>query len=1013
MNSLNWAGCFSGDGVHLSQEGETKLSQRFIRWIKATHILMEGIVQHLLLSCTCGCTLQEHLSRARVAVRKVHRLVPAQSISLRPDFSYDAGVSRWTCHGVIMHLMSVKTAPYSGHPFLFTESSRIFIGDVYSKHYLTVTSVTPAPQNSTYPVLTLGSNGMSYYAGPEEEEDWEELFRVDEGGSRRNKNGICWGGETRQSNASKSGVDVNKKRHSNISDANSIEHTSRPVHSNNKDVGNYCSGNVLLNESTNKNSKNLTHVQSDILNEEENEILHGNNERVLTSTSNTPVTKTLFIGSETVDTPKSHKSTSKVFVHSISQSSFSAHESSVGNIADVSSVNESRDPVHGESDDELTLYYITSETRIVLLSFDPYDDVPDCSPVKEEKQPYYYNPQVEVVMKRLVTCLSHLQEIGSRQCLTVQCGVVLHGAPFFELELMAKQSAQQLCLSTITALCDFSNKREVAKLYASARKKNPAMVIIQMGDTFLCDSMDGEPNPAVPVLLEVLQSLWESRSTVVTVCICNKIEKLSNKVRKALGFDVYNVLPDVSLREVIIRRFLQHKGYFIQSQAVEREARKFSNLSVRDLGEERSSEIDQNSSGCASLVEMAADCSVPSTSAYEVQVNEVNEAKVTEDADEMENTATVQDEKPKNHCWTKIDQMKNTATAPKGKTCREPDRKLKCYEEDVATLAKATVYCSCAEVHEIVHKKLLEEGDISGGLPADFVPHLIRANDRGFVPPTRWEDILGYSSLKNVLQRMVREYREDPERCPLQSLLLYGPPGCGKTMFVKALATETSFSYFLILGSVVLSKYVGETEKLVRGVVERAKAAAPSIVFIDELESLCEDRGSDNTGAPVALLLELISSCAPTPQDPLTSVLFVGATNMPHLIDQGLLQAGYLSRMVHVGLPDCVSRCALWQGILKRVTCKEDNIDMRLLCQLTSGFSGAEMRGIYNEAGHKLLREHGQRATNGSDSSTSNPIVTQKLLVDAITATRSRIPASLLAAIDDFTATRTGVIEAS
>ncbi|KAG0717949.1 Spermatogenesis-associated protein 5 [Chionoecetes opilio] len=184
----------------------------------------------------------------------------------------------------------------------------------------------------------------------------------------------------------------------------------------------------------------------------------------------------------------------------------------------------------------------------------------------------------------------------------------------------------------------------------------------------------------------------------------------------------------------------------------------------------------------------------------------------------------------------------------------------------------------------------LSRDDVYAGLQS-IVPTMLRHN---------------YSA---VSMKNIELYTCNPEKHSLKGLLLYGPPGCSKTMFVRALVHETSYSFFPLKCSNLLSKYVGETEKLLSQVFVRAQQAAPSVVFMDEVDSLCGER----TGGG-SLVSELLSLMAQTAVQ--RNIMVIGATNRPHGVDEALLRPGYLEQVI----TDLVRTCAAFETCALRVS---------------------------------------------------------------------------------------------
>jgi SpoVK/Ycf46/Vps4 family AAA+-type ATPase len=235
------------------------------------------------------------------------------------------------------------------------------------------------------------------------------------------------------------------------------------------------------------------------------------------------------------------------------------------------------------------------------------------------------------------------------------------------------------------------------------------------------------------------------------------------------------------------------------------------------------------------------------------------------------------------------------------------------------------------------------------------------------VPSVYWTDIGGQEATKAKLREAVDWPLEHPEAferlgiSPPKGILLYGPPGCSKTMMAKALATESKRNFLAVKGPELFSKWVGESEKAVRNVFRKARAAAPSIIFFDEIDAIAVQRssgdseGSTRVGERVLaqLLIELDGAEA------LTDVTILAATNRPDLIDSAMLRPGRIDRMLYVGLPDTASRKRIFEiqlGKLAHSADLDDTKNLDQLAALTKGNSGAEIALICREAATLAMR---------------------------------------------------------
>lgn len=230
------------------------------------------------------------------------------------------------------------------------------------------------------------------------------------------------------------------------------------------------------------------------------------------------------------------------------------------------------------------------------------------------------------------------------------------------------------------------------------------------------------------------------------------------------------------------------------------------------------------------------------------------------------------------------------------------------------------------------------------------------------LPKVTWNDIApGQAGL--AIQQKVRECVEWPlkhkstmERLGVtapRGVLLYGPPGCSKTLIARALASESGLNFVAVKGPELLNKYVGESERALREVFRKARAASPSIVFFDEIDGLTTTRGSESASSDkiIATLLNEMDGI-----EQLNNVLVVAATNRPEVIDPALLRPGRLDRILYVAPPDVQARRQILQLRSKKMILAQD-VNLDKIALLTEGCSGAEVVSICQEAGLTAMNE--------------------------------------------------------
>lgn len=227
------------------------------------------------------------------------------------------------------------------------------------------------------------------------------------------------------------------------------------------------------------------------------------------------------------------------------------------------------------------------------------------------------------------------------------------------------------------------------------------------------------------------------------------------------------------------------------------------------------------------------------------------------------------------------------------------------------------------------------------------------------MPPVHWDDIGGQHQLKRKLKEMVQM---PLEAAPLfarlgikapKGLLLYGPPGCSKTLTAKALATESGINFLAVKGPEIFNKYVGELERAIREVFRKARAALPAIVFLDEVDAIATVRDGEGTAAGANVLTLLLNEIDGVEE--LAGVVVVAATNRPDLIDPALLRPGRLDRHLYVGPPDYDARLHILKRGLRQFGVGEEALGD--FASRTEGCSGAEVALLVQEAGLAALME--------------------------------------------------------
>ncbi|XP_066586927.1 spastin isoform X2 [Prorops nasuta] len=264
----------------------------------------------------------------------------------------------------------------------------------------------------------------------------------------------------------------------------------------------------------------------------------------------------------------------------------------------------------------------------------------------------------------------------------------------------------------------------------------------------------------------------------------------------------------------------------------------------------------------------------------------------------------------------------------------------------------------------------------------------------------QWEDIAGQETAKQALQEMVILPSLRPElftglRTPARGLLLFGPPGNGKTLLARAVATQCNATFFSISAASLTSKYVGEGEKLVRALFALAREMQPSVIFIDEVDSLLSERRDNEHEASRRLKTEFLVEFDGLPCNPDERVLVMAATNRPQELDEAALRR--FTKRVYVTLPDLQTRVVLLKRLLAKHNDPLTNEELIEMAVLTEGYSGSDLTGLAKDAALGPIRELNPDQVKELDLNSVRNITMQDFRDSLKRIRRSVSPGSLVA----------------
>jgi SpoVK/Ycf46/Vps4 family AAA+-type ATPase len=278
---------------------------------------------------------------------------------------------------------------------------------------------------------------------------------------------------------------------------------------------------------------------------------------------------------------------------------------------------------------------------------------------------------------------------------------------------------------------------------------------------------------------------------------------------------------------------------------------------------------------------------------------------------------------------------------------------------DLAALVREAALRAAARASDDEQAPILTQDDLTGALSV-IRPLSRSATEEVSVGSVTLDDVGDMADTKQALTEAVLWPLQHPETFerlgvdPPRGVLLYGPPGCGKTFVVRALASSGRLSVHAVKGAELMDKWVGSSEKAVRDLFRRARDSAPSLVFLDELDALAPRRGqsfdSGVTDRVVAALLTELDGI-----EPLRNVVVLGATNRPDLIDPALLRPGRLEKLVFVEPPDADARREILRTAGKSIPLSDD-VDLDALAGELEGYSAADCVALLREAALTAMR---------------------------------------------------------
>jgi len=308
----------------------------------------------------------------------------------------------------------------------------------------------------------------------------------------------------------------------------------------------------------------------------------------------------------------------------------------------------------------------------------------------------------------------------------------------------------------------------------------------------------------------------------------------------------------------------------------------------------------------------------------------------------------------------------------------EPDVDLGRYAEITHGFVGADIMAVSREAAMFALRRILPKINLDEPIPSNIIQEL-RINNNDFIqainliepsamrevmveiPNVSWDDIGGLAEVKQELQEAIEWPLNHPKLFQkagireLNGILLFGPPGCGKTLLAKAIASESECNFISIKGPEIYSKWVGESEKAVREIFRKARQAAPSIIYFDEIDAIASGRGEfEGTHTFASIVNQILVEMDGIENR--KGIITIASTNRPDIVDPAFLRPGRFDRLIYVETPDMDSRIKILE-VHTRSMPLADDVSLTKIADQTEGYSGADIENLCREAGMQAIRE--------------------------------------------------------
>ncbi|MBU4501935.1 MAG: CDC48 family AAA ATPase, partial [Nanoarchaeota archaeon] len=567
--------------------------------------------------------------------------------------------------------------------------------------------------------------------------------------------------------------------------------------------------------------------------------------------------------------------------------------------------------------------------------------------------------EINKVREMIEIPLKH-PEVFHRLGIDPPAGVLLHGPPGSGKTLLARAVANEsdanfILLNGPEIMNKFygESEKKVRELFEEAEKNAPSIIFIDEIDSIASkrDETQGEVEKRVVSTLLTMMDGLSSRGKVVVIGATNRPNALDPALRRPGRFDreIEIGVPNKEGRLEILKVHTRSMPLFNMQDS-------FKELSKNEKLDEDVDKLIRY------MMENSRNGSLTSNKEIESMISKylLENPDKNKDAEKKFKLEEIKKVLLKLSQNSKIVRLPELADITHGFV--GADLTALCKEAAMNVLRKVMpdLKAKKKELHKILEDIDVKASDFRKAL--NYVRPSAMREVLVETPNIGWDDIGGLEILKQELKEAVEWPLKHPESFkrlgirPPRGILLHGPPGTGKTLLAKAVAKESEANFIQIKGPALLNKWVGESEKGVRKIFEKARQVAPTIIFFDELDAIAPRRGSNAGGAHVTDNVVNTMLAEMDGLEELNEVVIIAATNRIDILDPAILRPGRFDRLLLTGTPDLAARKEIFKIHTKNMPLAKD-VDLDKLAEKTDGYVGSGIEAVCREAAMLTLRE--------------------------------------------------------